>query len=161
MTNAASPDQTGPATDAGRERSMDLGLLTDAYGYLLRRAWRDVDRRFQHHFRTVDLTAPQYAILILIDRNENCTPGDLVAPMGISQNNLVRIVGDLIDRHYVTKETHPHDRRARRLALTDAGRAALRTAHEAHAAYDREYEQRIGTDNLKELVRLLNLFDRG
>ncbi len=164
MTSPDSPDRAAPADappQALRDRDMDLDLLTDAHGYLLRRAWRDVDRRFQYHFRTVDITAPQYAIMILIDRNAECTPGDLVTPMGISQNNLVRIVGDLIDRGYVSKVMHPHDRRARILTLTDPGRTALAAAHAAHAAYEREYVDRIGADNLRELVRLLNLFDRG
>lgn len=140
---------------------MDLATLDDAFGYLLRRAWRDIDRRFQHHFRTVSLSPPQYAIMILIDRNGACTPGDLVQPMGISQNNLVGIIGDLIKRGYVRKETHAEDRRARVLTLTDDGRVALDAAHEAHAAYNQEYVDRIGKENLTELVRLLQMFDRG
>ena len=144
-----------------RHRQIELATLTDTFGYLLRRAWRDVDRRFQHHFRTVDLTAPQFAIMILLDRNSYCTPGDLVQPMGISQNNLVGIVGDLIQRGYVRKDTHPDDRRARVLTLTPAGRDALQAAYAAHEAYTDEYADRIGPENLRELVRLLRMFDRG
>jgi DNA-binding MarR family transcriptional regulator len=144
-----------------RTRQMDLGVLSETFGYLLRRAWRDVDRRFQYHFRTIDLTAPQYSILILVDRNADCTPGDLVEPMGITQNNLVGIIADLIDRGYVRKDMHGADRRARILTLTDAGRAALAEAHIIHQAYADEYEQRIGADNLRQLVRVLAMFDRG
>jgi DNA-binding MarR family transcriptional regulator len=144
-----------------RSREMDLGVLAETFGYLLRRAWRDVDRRFQYHFRTLDLTSPQYSILILIDRNLDCTPGDLVEPLGISQNNLVGIIGDLIEKGYVRKATHGADRRARILTLTDMGRAALAAAHTVHEGYTAEYLERIGTDNLLELVRLLKMFDRG
>jgi DNA-binding MarR family transcriptional regulator len=145
----------------GRARAMDLDMLGETFGYLLRRAWRDVDRRFQYHFRTIGLTAPQYSIMILIGRNTDCTPGDLVQPMGISQNNLVGIIADLIERGYVRKEAHAGDRRARILSLTDEGRAALAEAHEAHASYTEEYIQRIGEENLRELVRVLTMFDRG
>ena len=160
---APGDDYTSPAEGAPppRHRPIELATLTDTFGYLLRRAWRDVDRRFQHHFRTVDLTAPQYAIMILIDRNSYCTPGDLVQPMGITQNNLVGIIGDLIQRGYVRKDTHPDDRRARVLTLTRDGTDTLHAAHAAHEAYANEYAARIGTDNLRELVRLLRMFDRG
>lgn len=140
---------------------MELDILSTTFGYLLRRAWRDVDRRFQYHFRTLQLSSPQYSILILIEANADCTPGDLVQPLGISQNNLVGIVGDLIARGYVRKEAHAGDRRARTLTLTDAGRAALAEAHRAHDAYTEEYVRRIGADNLRALVGLLSMFDRG
>ncbi|MDB5685069.1 MAG: MarR family transcriptional regulator [Sphingomonas bacterium] len=140
---------------------MDLNVLGDTFGYLLRRAWRDVDRRFQYHFRTLRLTAPQYSILILVNANPDCTPGDLVQPLGISQNNLVGIIGDLIDRGYVRKAAHSQDRRARILALTESGSAVLAEAHAAHAVYAAEYLRRIGADNLRELVRLLTMFDAG
>jgi DNA-binding MarR family transcriptional regulator len=150
-----------PLAAPGRARAMDLDVLGDTFGYLLRRAWRDVDRRFQYHFRTLQMSAPQYSIMILIEANPDCTPGDLVQPMGISQNNLVGIIGDLITRGYVRKEAHAGDRRARMLTLTDEGRAALAEAHKAHEAYTAEYVQRIGADNLRELVRVLSMFDRG
>jgi hypothetical protein len=79
----------------------------------------------------------------------DCTPGDLVQPLGISQNNLAGIIGDLIDRGYVRKAAHSQDRRARILALTDSGIALLAEAHAAHAAYTAEYTQRIGAENLR------------
>jgi DNA-binding MarR family transcriptional regulator len=81
--------------------------------------------------------------------------------MGISQNNLVGIVGDLIERGYVAKKTDPHDRRARVLTLTPEGSKALDEAHEAHALYQAEYVERIGADRLKDLVKILRMFDRG
>ena len=158
----AAKDATGIVdAGAGPAGKLDLGILDQTFGYLLRRATRDVERRFQFYFRTVELTAPQFAIMILIERNADCTPGDLVQPIGISQNNLVGIIGDLVERGYVRKETDARDRRARILSLTDAGREALATAHEAHSVYMKEYLDRVGEGNLAQLVRLLRMFDRG
>lgn len=140
---------------------MDMGILIDTFGYLLRRAWRDADRRFAYHFRTLDISAVQFSVLVLIDRNPGCTPGDLVAPMGISQNNMVGIIADLIKRGFVTKKTDTHDRRARILGLTPEGATMLAAAREVHDAYLAEYDERIGAENLKDLVRLLRMFDQG
>ncbi|WP_404714116.1 MarR family winged helix-turn-helix transcriptional regulator [Sphingomonas sp. MMS24-J13] len=140
---------------------MDMGILIDTFGYLLRRAWRDADRRFAHHFRTLDISAVQFSVLELIDRNPGCTPGDLVMPMGITQNNMVGIIADLVKRGFVTKKTDAHDRRARKLSLTDEGATMLSAAHAVHDLYLAEYAQRIGAGNLKDLVRLLRMFDRG
>lgn len=136
-------------------------MLTDTFGYLLRRAWRDVDRRFAYNFRTLDISAVQFSVLVLISLNPGCTPGDLVAPMGIAQNNMVGIIGELIARGFVTKHTDAADRRARVLALTPAGSAMLAAAQEAHRTYHAEYVERIGADNLAQLVRILSMFDRG
>jgi DNA-binding MarR family transcriptional regulator len=157
-SDAASPEELA---SAGRGAPMEMGILNETFGYLLRRAWRDVDRRFTHHFRTIGLTAPQFSIMILIRENSGCTPGDLVAPMGIGQNNLVGIVGDLIKRGYVTKTTDQSDRRARILTLTPEGSKVLDEAHEVHDLYQAEYVERMGADRLRELVRILRMFDRG
>lgn len=147
--------------DTAGDTPMDMGILIDTFGYLLRRAWRDSDRRFVYHFRTLDISAVQFSVLVLVDRNPGCTPGDLVVPMGITQNNMVGIIADLIKRGFITKKTDAKDRRARILTLTPEGLAMLAAANEVHDQYLAEYAERIGAVNLKELVRLLRMFDRG
>jgi DNA-binding MarR family transcriptional regulator len=154
----ASPDEV---TGAARDAPMDMGILIDTFGYLLRRAWRDSDRRFVYHFRTLDISAVQFSVMVLIDRNPGCTPGDLVVPMGITQNNMVGIIADLIKRGFVTKKTDANDRRARILTLTADGAKMLIAAHAVHEDYLAEYAERIGGGDMKELVRILRMFDRG
>ncbi len=158
MYQEASPDEVA---DAAPDTPMDMGILIDTFGYLLRRGWRDADRRFIYHFRTLDISAVQFSVMVLIDRNPGCTPGDLVVPMGITQNNMVGIIADLIKRGFVTKKTDANDRRARMLTLTPEGVKMLAAAHAVHDEYLAEYAERIGAGNLKELVRLLRMFDRG
>ena len=153
------PADNSSATAPIGASAIQIDPLVDAFGFLVRRAWRDVERRFSYHFRTVALTPLQFSILILLEHNNTCTPGELVLPLGISQNNVVGIVAELMQRDYVTKQVHAEDRRARVLALTDAGHDVLKAAHEAHAAYTKEFVQRVGADNLRELVALLKLFD--
>lgn len=156
---AAGSADSGAGGPGPRSSALQLDPLVDAFGFLVRRAWRDIERRFQHHFRTVALTPLQFSIMILLERNVTCTPGELVQPLGISQNNLVGIVDELIGRGYVAKQVHAEDRRARVLTLTDAGHEALTRAHAAHAQYTKEFVERVGSDNLRDLVRLLKLFD--
>ncbi len=138
---------------------MDLGILSDTLGYLLRRASRDIDRRYQQHFRVLDLSSPQFAALILIDRNEQCTLGDLVRPLGIGQNNMAGLIGELIDKGWVRKETSASDRRARTLTLTDAGRALLADAMSVHARFVDEYSARLGPQRVRDLAQLLQGFE--
>src|SRR6478736_7827726 len=119
-TAKASRTETAPA--AGPPLP-NMGRLESVPGFLLGRAWRDAQRRFERHFAGLQITAPQYAILILLEANEGLTPGQLAVGVGMGHNNLVVILDDLVDRGMVERTPCIDDRRKKRLSLTKAGLA--------------------------------------
>jgi len=132
-----------------------MGRLESAVGFLLLRAWRDAERRFDRHFRDLKLTPPQFATLILLELNHECTPGELAAALGMGHNNFVLVVDALVDRGFITRTTCADDRRKRRLALTEAGTAMLARAHEAENASEIEFKKHFGAGNPEKLIALL------
>ena len=139
--------------------SMDRGLLEDTFGFLLRAAWRDAARTFTRHFRAFDINPQQFATLILVHLNPGCATGDLTEPLGITPNNMVRLLDILAARGLLEKSTSLHDKRVRVLHMTPAGRDFLTQLYTAHRDYDAEFEKKLGADNIQRLCEILRLFD--
>lgn len=145
-------DQTGKS-------SINRGSLENTFGFLVRAAWRDALRTFTRHFRAVDINPQQYATLILVNLNPGCSTGDLSDPLGITPNNMVRLVDGLAERELLEKSTPSHDKRVRVLHLTPAGRDLMKQLYIIHDGYDAEFKKKVGPENLDRLCEILRLFD--
>ena len=78
---------------------------------------------------TTDLTLPQYRVLGLLSLgDERATL--LAARLTVAKPTLTSLVDSLVERGYVARESSDGDRRAVRLSITAAGRAALAEAEE-------------------------------
>jgi DNA-binding MarR family transcriptional regulator len=151
----ASRAETSPGTGPTKP---EMGRLESSPGFLIGRAWRDAQRRFERHFGELKITAPQYAILILLQANEGCTPGQLAIGLGMGHNNLVVIMDDLVDRGLIERTTCLDDRRKRRLSLTKAGFAMLKRANEAEDRNAADFVERLGPADSARLLALLGRF---
>ena len=134
---------------------MDRGELEQTLGFLLRAAWKEVSAEFNAFFRDADFTPALYTIMVLVDLNPGCNPGDLAKPMGISQNNLVAHIDELVERGFLTRNVHPRDRRVKMLNLTMAGEERLAELRRAHKRYERRIAERVGKEDMRQLLRLL------
>lgn len=108
----------------------------------LQRAARLMARRFDEAFRPFDLTNGQFSLLMSLNRPKGPRLGDLVPLLGMDRTTLTAAFKPLERRGLVTSCADPEDRRARRLELTDDGRALLKRAvpvwREVHDAVDAE-----------------------
>jgi DNA-binding MarR family transcriptional regulator len=154
---AAKASGADTATGSGPAKP-DMGRLESAPGFLIGRAWRDAQRQFDRHFGALKITAPQYAILILLQANEGCTPGQLAIALGMGHNNLVVVIDDLVDRGLIERTTCVDDRRKRRLSLTKAGFDMLRRGDEAEDRNAAEFAARLGPADAARLLALLRRF---
>src|ERR1700712_4166981 len=73
---------------------------------------------------TTDLTLPQYRVLGVLSTGEERASA-LAARLSVAKPTLTALVDSLVERGYVIRETADGDRRAVRLSITTAGRAAL------------------------------------
>jgi DNA-binding MarR family transcriptional regulator len=93
-----------------------------------RQAARAISRRFDEAFRPLRLTSGQFSLLMSLNRPEPPTLGSVAALLAMDRTTLTANLKPLERRGLVTTHADPDDRRSRRLALTDAGREALRAA---------------------------------
>jgi DNA-binding MarR family transcriptional regulator len=80
-------------------------------------------------------------------------PENIAADFGISKQAASKLVDTLVVRGYVERETDPDDRRRMRLTLTDRGHAAAEASWEATDRIDRELEEKVGAEAVRQMRR--------
>ena len=120
----------------------------------LRRAARAVSRYYDAHLAPSGLTVAQYSLLRALSRLEPATAGELGAALALDRTTLVRNLRPLTQRNYVTEtvEVERRDRRAKPLALTPAGRAALDVAEPLWRQAQHGLAEALGPDALAALL---------
>jgi DNA-binding MarR family transcriptional regulator len=107
------------------------------------RAARALARRFDRAFRPLELTSGQFSLLNALNRPEPVGIGAVAAVLAMDRTTLTAALKPL-ERRGLVRSWPGEDRRSRRLALTDAGRALLGAAvpvwRRVHAEVDREVE---------------------
>lgn len=134
---------------------MQLGSLSSALGFLLLAGWRDANRIFTKHFAGTDITPGSLGVMILVQKNPGCSINQVCRTMGITPNNMVRLVDRLCDRSLVKKSISKEDRRARALHLTAQGEAFLKELISRHSSYEEEFHGQVGQERVEALRELL------
>ena len=83
------------------------------------------------------------------------TVGALAERLGVTQQAASKAVVDLERRDYVRREADPDDGRARRVALTGRGEAAIDAGRRHRAAVEAELAERLGPRRVEEARRTL------
>lgn len=92
------------------------------------RAARRLSRRFDEAFRPLGLTSGQFSLLNGLNRPEPPTIGAVADLLAMDRSTVTANVKPLERAGLVVVAVDAADRRGRRLALTDAGRAMLAEA---------------------------------
>lgn len=100
-----------------------------------------------------------YVFQLLITGSQ--TIGALAEGLGVTQQAASKSVAELTTLGYLTAETDAGDRRIRRIALSERGRAAVAAARSARAALDARLLEKLGPDAMngarKALASLLEM----
>ncbi|MFF4896070.1 MarR family winged helix-turn-helix transcriptional regulator [Streptomyces sp. NPDC001068] len=80
------------------------------------------------------------------------TTADLAEHLGVTKQAAAQLVQELVRKGYVERHPHPHDARARLLALTETGRAATRAADHAARTAVAPWREALGEARFGELV---------
>lgn len=86
----------------------------------------------RHVLERFGLTTSQYGVLLLLDCHEGRRLTTVSDRLLLARSTITRIVDQLEGAGLVQREADPHDRRAQRVVLTEAGEARRRAAEEAH-----------------------------
>jgi DNA-binding MarR family transcriptional regulator len=148
-------EATRDAVEPGR---VDLDVLGDHVGYLIRRVQLWIFQDFERTLASVDIRPAEYSVLCVVGANPGLPQTKLAETLGIERARLVRLLDGLEARNLAKRVPSASDRRSHELHLTREGEAflvqlkALAREHEDHV------EQRLGTKGRRDLLALLQRF---
>lgn len=127
-----------PARDGGRAGRPGLGPGFSGVGqappsvaFLLSRLGYQASHRMGTALGELGLELREFGLLRLLAASHGSSQRALGAMLRISPNRMVALVDGLEGKGLIERRTHPDDRRAYTVTLTDAGAAALSLAIEA------------------------------
>ena len=77
-----------------------------------------------------ELSLPQFRVLAMVDQGGE-RASHLAERLAVAKPTVTAVVDGLVERGYLSRSADADDRRATRIALTPAGRRALRDAEDA------------------------------
>jgi DNA-binding MarR family transcriptional regulator len=95
------------------------------FGFLLKDLSRRYTARFEARAQAISLTLHQCKALVRLEKQEGASQKELAELADLEPMTMVRIVDQLEGDRLIERRLDPSDRRARRLYLTDKGRALL------------------------------------
>ena len=120
----------------------------------LRMAARVATQRFDRTLEPCGLRAAQLSLLLACAASGDGTAADIAERLSIDRTTLSRTLRALAQRGLLEIDRAPN-RRARRITVTDHGRAALSAALTLWAAAERSTAEQLGWDELGRLLPLL------
>ncbi|MGV8930446.1 MAG: MarR family winged helix-turn-helix transcriptional regulator [Brevundimonas sp.] len=110
------------------------------------RAARTLSRQFDEAFRPMGITSGQFSLLNGLNRPAPATLGDLASLLAMDRSTVTANLKPLERMGAVTVSVDAKDRRGRRAALTEAGRALLAAATPIWVREHERVEARLGGD---------------
>jgi len=126
-------------------------------GALMRLPWEAVASRLLqalHANGFEDIDGPQLSV-ILWPGPEGLRPSELADRTRMTKQALNYLLGNLERNGYLERRPDPEDRRARRIALTDRGRALIPVIRNVVAETEREWATELGKERFAQLRELL------
>jgi DNA-binding MarR family transcriptional regulator len=101
-----------------------------------------------------DLVAAHFAVL-RYPGPDGRRPSDLADEAGMTKQAMNYLLGQLERSGYLVRGDDPHDRRSRRVHLTERGRAVARTIRATVADIEAELRHELGSERFAQLRELL------
>ena len=126
-------------------------------GALMRLPWEAVASRMLRalHDNGFDDIDSSYLSLIVWPGPEGLRPSELAIRTRMTKQALNKLLGNLERNGYLERRPDPDDRRARRIALTNRGRAVIPVIRGTVAEIEREWAAALGKGNFAKLRDLL------
>lgn len=116
----------GKAEEAVQPGELDLGMLTELSGYLVRRAQLAIWQDFLRGFAGTGITPAQFSALVVIGANPGVIQTVLANALAIERSAMVPLIDHLEELGLAIRVPSASDRRSRALHLTARGAAVLR-----------------------------------
>src|SRR6201994_1578019 len=105
--------------------------LSEAPSHLIRRCQQFYGDLYAREAGARELTKQQFTLLCALEQNDGASQTTLVEITGIDRSTLAEMVRRMLERGLLSRERTEEDQRANAIALSPAGRKALRAARNA------------------------------
>jgi DNA-binding MarR family transcriptional regulator len=129
--------------------------LPPSVAFLLSRLGYEVGRELGGALAELGLEHREFGLMRLLAEEGGHSQRALGAMMRIPPNRMVTLVDGLAKKGYVERRTHPEDRRAYALALTEDGTAALGRAFQAAFGVEARTCEPLDAAEREQLLALL------
>ncbi len=126
-------------------------------GFLIRRLHQLHIAVFLEECAEFDVTPVQYAVLSVLYDGGALDQVSVAAEVGIDRNNAADVLRRLERRSFVERIASKTDRRAKLTRITETGRKFV---EDAHGAMERAQARFIGSLNVRDRKRLLELLQK-
>ncbi|MFE0755557.1 MarR family winged helix-turn-helix transcriptional regulator [Inquilinus sp. NPDC058860] len=111
-------------------------------------------RRFEERVRAagLDLTRPQYRVLLFIDRNPGITQARLAEMLDVEKMTVTGLVDRMEKRGWVERRRDPRDRRAHALHLLPPARPIVQQLDAMIAQWQDDYSARLPAEVMARLI---------
>jgi DNA-binding MarR family transcriptional regulator len=150
-----------PSEGTGEQAALQLGELSELFGYSLKRAQLKVFEDFLRCVESLQLTPAQFSVLILLEKNPGRNQTEIANTLGILRPNFVAMLDGLESRDLCARMRSTNDRRSHILVLTDKGRAVLQRAKKLVATkHEARLNELLGPANRATLLAMLSKIAR-
>ncbi len=103
--------------------------LAEAPSHLIKRCQQYFGDLYARETGSAELTKQQFTVLVALENNEGASQTALVELTGIDRSTLAEMVRRMLERGLLSRRRTEKDARANAIAITAAGRKALRGVH--------------------------------
>jgi DNA-binding MarR family transcriptional regulator len=115
----------------GQRKSNGGFELSEAPSHLIRRCQQYFGDLYAREAGSRELTKQQFTLLCALEQNDGASQTTLVEITGIDRSTLAEMVRRMLQRGLISRERTEEDQRANAIAISTAGRKALRAARNA------------------------------
>src|SRR6201994_4833666 len=105
--------------------------LSEAPSHLMRRCQQLYGDLYAREAGARELTKQQFTLLCALEQNDGASQTALVEITGIDRSTLAEMVRRMLEKGLLSRERTEQDQRANAVAISPAGRKALRAARNA------------------------------
>lgn len=118
-------------TSKGQRRANGSLEFAETPSHLIRRCQQFYGDLYARESGARDLTKQQFTVLSALEHHEGASQTALVEMTGIDRSTLAEMVRRMLEKGLISRERTEEDQRANAVAITPAGRKALRSARAA------------------------------
>jgi len=125
------------------------------FGFILIDVARLLRVTYDRRVKSLGLTRSQWWVLNHLYRNNGTTQSELAEVLEVEKATLGRLLDRLEAKGWVRREADPHDRRAKRVHLTEEIEPAMRTMRKIAAGLRRDALQGLSVEQQDQFVDTL------
>jgi DNA-binding MarR family transcriptional regulator len=129
--------------------------LGGAPSHLMRRCQQLYGDLYARETSHRDLTKQQFTVLAALEHNDGVSQTALVEMTGIDRSTLAEMVRRMLERQLLSRERTEEDARANAVAITQAGRKALKSARAASDRAERALLEALPAAERTKFIKLL------